>query len=268
MSKPNRNLDGSLPTLPYLDDNQRIKTDLPCVICGYNLRSAHFKGSCPECGAPVEHAFLTPSHLGDRTWLRRVRFGAFAILFGAFLRFMLCCLPDLQIREEPLQAAMFFALGLPMMTGCFLFASREPGAKDLYTHNASRMALRACAVMEVLLVAIIPLSGALSARSAMAGGAVFFWGAMHLLVVAFIGRLVIARMQRMHSHWEKYFIIPAVVIYGIGLVILSLGATYDVPFGMLLCSMFLPAAGGLVLLIRMVELASRLYPIDPPEEFT
>src|SRR2546423_15560088 len=30
-----------------------ISSDLPCVVCGYNLRTLHVASRCPECGADV-----------------------------------------------------------------------------------------------------------------------------------------------------------------------------------------------------------------------
>ena len=267
MNQLNRNIDGSLPTLPYLDDDERIKVDLPCVICGYNLRTVHIQGSCPECGAPASNAFLTPAHLADHTWLKRVRLGAFGILFAVFLRFGMCCVPDFRLDSEPAEALVLFLLALPMITACWLFSMEEPGAKDRYLHATSRISLRIASVLEVFAVACVPLAGALSGPSTVAGAAVMLWALLHFTVVAFIARLVVARMQRFHSRWEKYFVTPAVVLYGCGLVVLAFGATVDAPFGVLMCGLSLPAVGGIVLLTRMVELASKLYPLETPDEY-
>jgi uncharacterized repeat protein (TIGR04138 family) len=30
-----------------------IPSDLPCIVCGYNLRTLTVEGQCPECGQPV-----------------------------------------------------------------------------------------------------------------------------------------------------------------------------------------------------------------------
>lgn len=37
-----------------VDESTRITTDLPCMKCGYNLRTLPLAGRCPECGVPVE----------------------------------------------------------------------------------------------------------------------------------------------------------------------------------------------------------------------
>ncbi len=38
----------------HLGESTRIATDLPCLKCGYNLRTLPLAGRCPECGVPVE----------------------------------------------------------------------------------------------------------------------------------------------------------------------------------------------------------------------
>lgn len=35
------------------DAQSRVRSDLPCFRCGYNLRTLRFDGNCPECGTPI-----------------------------------------------------------------------------------------------------------------------------------------------------------------------------------------------------------------------
>ena len=36
-----------------LTDDWRVDQDLPCVSCGYNLRTLDMRAACPECGTRV-----------------------------------------------------------------------------------------------------------------------------------------------------------------------------------------------------------------------
>lgn len=65
-----------LPPQPGLvDAEQRLATDVPCIGCGYNLRSLPADGLCPECGRPVPPSlelFARRLSFGDPTWLLEV----------------------------------------------------------------------------------------------------------------------------------------------------------------------------------------------------
>ena len=63
---------GRIPFVEY-DVDGRIDQDAPCFQCGYNLRTLHDDGECPECGASVyESARLAWLCQHDPAWLRRV----------------------------------------------------------------------------------------------------------------------------------------------------------------------------------------------------
>lgn len=61
-----------------------VEFDMPCVGCGYNLRSIVTSGICPECGAAVADSF---AHgwlvFADRGWLETLR-GGFAKILWLF----------------------------------------------------------------------------------------------------------------------------------------------------------------------------------------
>ena len=60
----------------------RVGIDLPCISCGYNLRSLPMSGRCPECNSSIEsalhHGWLM---FADPQWLRRLRSGVTLILW-------------------------------------------------------------------------------------------------------------------------------------------------------------------------------------------
>lgn len=60
----------------------RVGIDLPCITCGYNLRSLPMGGRCPECNSTIEsalhHGWLM---FADPRWLRRLRSGVTLILW-------------------------------------------------------------------------------------------------------------------------------------------------------------------------------------------
>ena len=63
---------GRIPYVAY-DADGRIDQDLPCLKCGYNLRSLSDEGACPECGAGLEmSARLAWLCQHDPRWLRRL----------------------------------------------------------------------------------------------------------------------------------------------------------------------------------------------------
>ena len=66
-------------------DNTPIEHDLPCIQCGYNLRTQLMGGSCPECGTPVSRSVRTDQlHQSDISWLTSLRIGAMVMFTGVF----------------------------------------------------------------------------------------------------------------------------------------------------------------------------------------
>ena len=83
MAKPRPFMATPPPPVPvYLDSEGSICQDLPCVQCGYNLRTLQPMGRCPECGTQIlrsmrNRRFVRPNEAGAgetqewRTWVGR-----------------------------------------------------------------------------------------------------------------------------------------------------------------------------------------------------
>lgn len=55
------------------DGHAQVIGDLPCLTCGYNLRTLSTNANCPECGNPVSQTLRNTLWLADPVWLKRVR---------------------------------------------------------------------------------------------------------------------------------------------------------------------------------------------------
>jgi hypothetical protein len=65
------------------DADGRVRFDLPCTGCGYNLRGTGGEGHCPECGAAVANSLDTRLlRFADWRWLTTLESG-FRSLLGA-----------------------------------------------------------------------------------------------------------------------------------------------------------------------------------------
>ena len=65
-----------------LDAEGRIDDDLPCIDCGYNLRTCPPDGSCPECGGAVLQSMRYLLRFADPAWLRRLGWGTVWVIAG------------------------------------------------------------------------------------------------------------------------------------------------------------------------------------------
>lgn len=69
----------------------RICLDLPCTICGYNLRTCRVDGVCPECGTAISESLSEPGEeivAPPEPFSRWVLFGLLAV-YGPSLSFLL-----------------------------------------------------------------------------------------------------------------------------------------------------------------------------------
>jgi len=63
-----------------LEEETHVTSDIPCVGCGYNLRTLATQGSCPECGKPVQTSI---SLAGLKQWPLNAEFACDMLVFGA-----------------------------------------------------------------------------------------------------------------------------------------------------------------------------------------
>jgi hypothetical protein len=121
-----------------LDMQERIRLDLPCLSCGYNLRSLHLLGQCPECGAPIRKT--VEAHIvGSVDWVQRLDRGASylvsaigTLLAAAGLLIVGVSLLGRSLGELPSQLVVAFlgafalATALQAVYGLLLLAARDP----------------------------------------------------------------------------------------------------------------------------------------------
>jgi len=125
------------PMVELVDEDGRVAVDLPCVACGYNLRTLRVDGVCPECSAAVEPS-LYQGRLSwaDREWVETLAGGTVALAFSALLTFVFggaAFAAALSGAEDV--AACCFVLGLMAggffgVLGFFFVTEPEPHRRD------------------------------------------------------------------------------------------------------------------------------------------
>ncbi len=91
----------------------QVTTDLPCISCGYNLRTLLFLGSCPECGQPVAKTARHALVYADVEWLRTLRRGAAILAWTPIVTFgcVILCLA-LVVLSNTLGSQLMESLGV------------------------------------------------------------------------------------------------------------------------------------------------------------
>ena len=73
----------SPPTWQPFDPDGRVAIDLPCLHCGYNLRTRQGAESCPECNTAVRRSLAgVRLRHGDRAYFRSLVHGVQFLAFG------------------------------------------------------------------------------------------------------------------------------------------------------------------------------------------
>jgi hypothetical protein len=152
-----------------LDPAGRIARDIPCIHCGYNLRSLLPDQTCPECGAAVE-----PSLRGDALrhanprWLRRLTVGMTCIVIGQiafvalltgglrWLDFWLSSILEIP-RPGPRVIVYLLVSGLPVF-GVWLVTSAEPARLGSSREPWTRLGARLLALAGLLLMLAVAVS--------------------------------------------------------------------------------------------------------------
>lgn len=133
-----------------LDAAGRVAVDVLCSECGYNLRTLHIQGLCPECGAPVARAAdLKPKYarwLGD-TAAAVVALGLVAtgIPVIAFLCWLLILTNGIAGADDLLLPLGLFGLVLYVFCGIVSFGVTSPApASHSEAQGAAALITKIC----------------------------------------------------------------------------------------------------------------------------
>ena len=162
-----------------LDDQGRVRIDLACRSCGYNLRGAAADGGCPECGHAVDDALQDdrPEHSNPH-WLSRVTLGAnlfgiaalaaVALLFLFILFGILFSAPQLRPIKTIfiyINLALIVATIMLALTGTWLITLRDPTRHHIKRETncrwIARIGLTAFAPIGYLFVYLVSRTGLL-----------------------------------------------------------------------------------------------------------
>lgn len=138
-------------------ESAAVLDDLPCVHCGYNLRTQNSTSQCTECGSPVSDSLAINIDLrkSPQGWLRRLMAGA-VLLFGA--KMMLAATLALSFQRnggfvrEYLPALWCAAMVILLFgAGAFLVTAPEfPRVQTYKRKNAVRLRKLAAASLACL----------------------------------------------------------------------------------------------------------------------
>lgn len=105
-----------------------VETDLPCVGCGYNLRTRPLDGTCPECGQSVSYTLQFPrlSRSAPR-WLTSL-VNSVTVLLAAF-GFAVACFWIDRRRDEPLPVLLGTTAWALAWFAVWLLTRPEPGVR-------------------------------------------------------------------------------------------------------------------------------------------
>ncbi len=215
-----------------LDQDGRVASDLACVKCGYNLRSATTDGRCPECGLAVGRSavghwlrYCEPDWLrGVWRGLNRLGIALVAVvtlsLFewaGVYRRFSELSDTMLFLTNALIAAAAVFAvIGFAMAT------SPDPARLAEPVVNARRAGRVALIGAVVLMIAALGVSPYVGRRL---GGQPIEWvaiGVMAVLTFGFACLLWHARSlaNRAPNAWLAHFTFAHIVVTVVSVVLL------------------------------------------------
>ena len=151
----------------------RVGIDLPCIGCGYNLRSLPMSGRCPECNSAIEsalhHGWLM---FADPQWLKRLRGGVTLILWtllaivlsyiGYVATLIVIMMPGGIITSNLAVQVPFLTIGLGIaiawLVSAFKLTAPEPSgatADPLRRGLLSKLAATMSAMPIVLIILVV-----------------------------------------------------------------------------------------------------------------
>lgn len=137
-----------------LDEAGRVRLDLRCRSCGYNLRTLARDDACPECARRADESLRDDLLIfSDRVWLLRVRRGVLLVPITAIAMIVLVVLSGL-LPNAILPggfAVIFLCLGL----AAWLVTSPEPRERGPAARVAARFLLVTSAVLHAVALAFV-----------------------------------------------------------------------------------------------------------------
>ena len=148
------------PTRPWLGADGRIRIDIPCQHCRYDLRTLKPDGICPECGHPVSDSARDGLlRFSYPRWVKRLRLGALLLLIGIAGSIAGSCIQTRYTARLPqkvgevvrpqrglpvLEQTVSCAAQLIVLGGLLLLTTREPVARSPESRHSPRLLLRTC----------------------------------------------------------------------------------------------------------------------------
>src|SRR5437763_3182735 len=121
-----------------------VEGDVPCAICGYNLKRLAINANCPECGQAIARTYTPDLPRSDPAWLRYQ--AKTMLLLGAL------CLANFQplvysLRQFQVWNVMGILVCLASVWACWRLAKPEPPGPPADGEATLQRALRLAPVI-------------------------------------------------------------------------------------------------------------------------
>lgn len=262
-----------------LDDQGRVRIDLACRSCGYNLRGAAADGGCPECGHDVEDALKDdrPEHSSPQ-WLGRVSLGAnlfdvaaLTVVAFVFLLIFFIIFPGVN-KHRPLQT-IFTYINIAIIVGAFglmLAATWLITVRDSTRHHikhetvyrwTARIGLTAFAPIGFVLLSISSNTGLLYGQGNLRATAAVLGLVLPLILLSAGLIALMLYLQTLASRCADWNLVQSIttVCYGLTgctalfLISLILAIPFGKPAAMCGCCTALLAAGLVLWMFLLIE---------------
>jgi hypothetical protein len=184
-----------------------IAEDMPCMICGYNLRGLMIDGRCPECGSAVSrsvHGNLL--RYADAEWLAKLLLGVRLMLWSILIAILVSLIGGIVLALGGPRAitgiTAIFMAGLDV-AAALLITVQEPRISLTDTTITWRKAVRVGAIVAFLglvleQIGVTSIGIRLLVQFGMAVGAIRWFAVIGMIlgmagVVALFGKLVYLR---------------------------------------------------------------------------